>query len=535
MKIGWIKFTMNLEFDFNTAKTGAGQERGPIARTMVHNGHKITVYTPLTKVERKVREEVIKAGKQVGDWDNTFLKDMGYEPTKLPTDLDVLIIENAALNLTFYDKANEMPQLRRTVEVINAHKGLCIFTNGDPDLPFPFWKLAGCKMDWKHKKNPYRLDKDTSEYTDLELYGWATHDEIFKNKTWVFAIRSEQTEEVVNSLAGGRCRLPYFVEKGLVNVESMFTGQTNEFFDKFKVREEPTHDVLCQGYPRNREKDFEDLFLYSVNYFNLAATGQWDKGKNVEFRDMCVEYGVNILGFVDGLQNLYKVVNDSMACIHIGVGKTKKLGWLTGRWLETIFCKSICLWDDKLAGYDKYLDRRFSINKDNADKRYKGLKSLSYEDREKLWAYQYDMVKHLTIKTWVDEFEAICKKYKVKVTRNKKLRAEYKNVWVDNTIEHKIKYKTFEIDDIFALMEHNAETLPDVQLRGFDKEEISEAVGLGEQATTLDMVDQPTIQEDLANFDRVMQSADTTQIIADMAVMMKMMAENMKTLLSQGK
>jgi len=452
MKIGWLRITMSVELDFNTAKSGAGQERGPIIRNFIKRGHNVTVYSPMSKRDEKIRDEAISTGASNGPWDNSFLADVNYAPSDLPEDCDVLIVESGALNFGFWDNYNNMPQIRRMCEVINAHKGLVIFNQTDPDLLFPFNKLTECVYDWDHEENAYRLEKGTiAESPDLEDHGWSSRDEIFKDKTCIFLIRTQQYDKATEKFDTSRTKLAHFVEEGLLELRFIPTCHSSEYVNSFEVISNTEYDLFCSGYPRAREKTFENLFLKYVKYFSLASCGPWDKSSNIDYRDMCVENGMTNLGFIDGYNNVYNEINNSLAIVHLGVSRTRKLGWLTGRYLEAVFCKSLVFYDDSCLDYDNYIDHRFGVNEDNAYDKYKWLSKISQEEYEKLWAFQYDKIKYMTIAFYVDELLAICGSYGLKVKKiDKDLVDKYAEVYDEGAVEHDIIYTEEEIDEIFA-------------------------------------------------------------------------------------
>ena len=456
MNIGWLRLSMSIELDFNIAKSGFSQERCPIIRNLIRRGHDITLYTPISKKEENNRENIL-AGNISKEWDNSHIVDINYKPADLPDEnCDVLIVESGALNFGFFDKYTKIPQIRRMAEIINAHKGLVILLQNDPDLPFPFYKLAGSEMDWNHPENAYRLGKGTTKYcTNLEDYGWSTYDELFKDKKWIVLTKSANEELVYNAFNSSRSKFKSF-EKELT-LKFLPTPQTSEFINNIEIKEIPQYDIFCPGYPRNREKSFENLFLQFVKYYNLASCGLWDRSKNCDYKDDCVELGMENLGFIDSYQEMYKIINDSNAVIHLGVSKTRKLGWITGRYIEGIFCKTLAFYDDSMIGYDSYIDYRFSINKDNAYEKFKWLSKLNYEQRQKLWAYQYDTVKKYTIANFVENLENFCIESGVDNKINEEKKNKYSYLYDEETVNHNIEYTQKEIDDIFGLMGTKAE------------------------------------------------------------------------------
>lgn len=455
MNIGWARLSMSIELDFNIAKSGFSQERCPIIRNLMKRGHNITLYTPISKKEEK-NIESIKAGNISELWDNSHISDISYEPTGLPDiNCDILIVESGALNFGFFDKFNDTPQIRRMSNIIDAHKGLVILLQNDPDLPFPFYKLAGCERDWNHEENPYRLGSGTiKECTNLEDYGWATYDEIFKDKKWIVLTKSANEELVWEAFDTSRARFKSFDNE--LTLKFLPTPQTSEFVNKFEVCEKPEYDIFCPGYPRNREKSFESLFLQFVKYYNLVSCGLWGRAKNFDYKTDCIELGMKCLGFIDNYLDMYKAINNSNTVIHLGVGKTRKLGWITGRYIEGIFCKSIAFYDDNMIGYDNYIDYRFGVNKENAYEKYKWISKLTHDQRRKLWAYQYDLVKTYTIANFVDNLEKIWIETGIDNKVDEEKIKKYSHIYNEELVDHNIEYTQDEIDGIFNLLGQKA-------------------------------------------------------------------------------
>jgi len=172
MLIGWARLTMSVELDMNTARVGYTEMRSGWMKALQKAGHTVKVLTPFSKETDRVWGE-LKAETYTtreGEWSVKWIKDIEYEPMGDASDCDLLIVENAPVNLMYGCKFTEQPQIRRVVDILNSYKGVVVVEHSDPDLPFPFKKLAFAEKDWEDGNGRLtRKERRVADREDMQL------------------------------------------------------------------------------------------------------------------------------------------------------------------------------------------------------------------------------------------------------------------------------------------------------------------------------------------------------------------------------
>ena len=408
MKIGWCKLTMLLELDFNLAKVGYCEMRVGWIRAMQKQGHTIKVLTPFTKETADTYAKLQKdadynyGGKFPIDW----IGDIEYDPKGGAADCDLLIVECAATNFMFTDKITGQPCMRRVCDILNGYKGLVVIEQSDPDLAFPFWKFARSKYDWEHKDNPYRNNTHKGK-ENLEDYGWATHDEIFKDKKYLVVIKSQDIEAAIKTMDGTRYGYKRLYEEGVIDVA--YIGQVYDpaLTGGWGFNEVPHYDLIYAGYPRNREKDFQKYMFDQPFYMQLAVIGPWHKKKYEELAEDLSLHHINNEGCVKWVE-VPEFISKSKASLYLGVPRAKKLSWETSRPFEAVFCGTIVIYDDSAIYLNELFGDTFNI--DQHPNIIKELCFIDIEHRRNWWAYQYERIKHRTWDRFLVELQHVVKK-----------------------------------------------------------------------------------------------------------------------------
>ena len=416
MRIAWNRLTMPLDLDYNTASMNCTEMRAGFMKALVEAGHEITIYAPMSKASTdvwKAYQNKMYERPNGDNWvDNTWIKHIKYEPLGFPSgNCDVMVCETAATNWMFYNSLTKQPQMRRCAEIMDKFKGTVFMWQTDPDLSFPYYKMTKAKRDWNHKKNPYKPDKTTTGVKNLEDYGWATYDEIFKDKKHVVITFSTDVEKVKKEFCGSRDRYSYFVDKGLIEIIGAVTPFDPAYVEKVDFNVEPEFDVIYTGYPRGRENRFKPFFTEAVGgKIKSAVTGPWSKKKNIP--EGLLPESTTDIGFLKNFCELPHCTNRSKALLHLGVPKARKFGWTTSRIIEAVYSGVVVYYDAELKCYDDILGKEFALHSsEEAKKVWRDVSKMKNKERSKLWRTQWKRYKKYTWKRYVTKFEGWIEKY----------------------------------------------------------------------------------------------------------------------------
>lgn len=439
MNVVWCRFSQYINISSTRGYQGFQEERWSIFKELISRGHRVKILTPMTKESEKLLEDV-KSGTVTHDGvlDVTWMKKLKYNPLGFCNEKDdVLVFEAGPPNVLFYDRYIKGWQIRRCANICDSFKGLLIFSQNDPDLPMSLWKMGCSKYPWSHKRNPYRIEsRDNTfdegkyrlkNYPDKEDYGWADHDEIFKDKTVVLMTKSLCPEKVATTYNSSRSRYVDLVNQGLLHVEGMPTAYNEEYVNHLTFNEDPVHDVIYTGYPRNREKYFIQYFTQLPSKLKTAVSGPWNAKR-------LVMLGTNTehVGLLDGFISMPEFSNSSRAVLQLAVKKAKQYDWVTSRHLEAVFSGCICFYDHEYSCMEQYLGEEFAIHSpEDARKKYRWIRGLNANSRYNLWSYQWNLCKNYTWVWYIDRFERMCKKYGA----TDKVGKRFVNQPIDTTID----------------------------------------------------------------------------------------------------
>lgn len=407
MKIGWAKFAMSMELDYNTARNGHGEERPMMLKGMLDRGHSVVLLTPVLRRDLAVLEIAKKGKRPPGIVDNRWLKGLEYRADGFADDCDILIVENGPDNFTFIDPHFKIPQIRRAMELIDRFQGLVILDQSDPLLPFPLWRLTSSPYPWSHPKNKIRtLGKGTEEY------GWGDHDEMFKNKTVVVMGKCPWPKSKYPwAMDGPRHRYGYFAMERLVNFAFLPTGYDKHFIPHLKPTWEGKHwDMVYAGFPRSRVQVFRKF--YGDNLSRTHVFGPWDSGKDrKKLLDEFTAEGMTWHGFLNGFPNITEAYNRSKCCVNLMPKRAQPIGWIVNRLFESVFSNCLTLGDRDTAGIERYVPNEFIVDDATIGPVIEWVLGMSRREYFGKLGEQYDMVSHLDYHYIVGKLEEIIERF----------------------------------------------------------------------------------------------------------------------------
>ena len=438
MKIAWTKSTMFTGFDVNSDSPSCCEMRFGFWRQLIKRGHEITLFTPAIKASQKIQEQQLDETYEPPNpdihLDNTFIKHLNFEPAGFPdSSYDVMFVETAANNWIYPCPATNRKQLRRIAEVIASFKGTVVIWQTDPDLPFPYWKMAMADKNWYAKDNPYRTigNPRLADYPDLEDYGWSTYDEIFSDKKHIVLTFSSRPDIVSEQYSGSRDKYTYFTEKGLIKIYGHRTPYLQDPIENVPWNDDPEFDLIYTGYPRQRESKFDDLFNIVNKKISRCVTGKrWQTNHPYPLNKR-----VEVLGFIKEFARLPYVINRAKMSLCLATPKSRRFYWTTCRTIEAIYSKAIVLYDGTFLSNDDLLGRKFAIStKLEANDKMLKIASMSSNDRHKVWEEQFESVKDQNWSDYTDKIEKILADNGVQVYDEEEQDQPYQildcNLWV---------------------------------------------------------------------------------------------------------
>ena len=400
MKIGWCRLTMLVEIDLNQGDVGFTGMRTGYMRELVKQGHTVKLLTKLTKPATASYEHIKSGGdpKELGAWDCSWFEGLEHAPDEDASDCDLLIVESSACNWMFH--TNGKPAIRRCAEILDSYKGKVIIEQSDPDLPFPFGKLAMAEFEYSHEDNPYRLKKE-KDHDGLEAYGWADHSEIFDDKEYYVCVRAESAEALMlDGMAKGK-RFRYDDLVGRDNFHIVAMPQTYDFehhnvLVSDRDTNEKEYDFIYTGFPRSdqRERKFDNYFLGNPtdHIIQRAVCGPWEKKsrehKLYDLKVACVDYAGKL-----PWAELPVFINKSKFTLYLGVSKAYLMNWQTNKPFETISSGSILLHDD-INYLNEWFGGMFMLDDDNRELWMYIMYNATDKELSLMRKYQYNKIKH---------------------------------------------------------------------------------------------------------------------------------------------
>jgi hypothetical protein len=398
MKIGYLKFSMNMEIDFTKGKIGNIEGRATLFKAIIDAGHNLTLYSQVTMHEEKILLDPNTNYDNEYGVDNSWFDSINYEPDQLiNANTDLLIIENGPDNLLFktrfpkFDDPEGENQtfIRRCAEAVDSYEGVVFFLNIHPDVPFPLKKMANSEVDFHDKENVY-LNNEGSK----PEHGWASHKEFYKNKKLVFFNQAHDTEKYLDLFDGKRqgyreagvktYRLPILFGRWLLPEKIRNRG-----YGKLK-----TYETVYMGYPRYREKEFEYYFFKLAKQAKIDTWGPWDKKANKEFKEKTIEANISVHGFLPAQIMCTEIYNKSLVSIGLISKKLQQCGWVTHRTLETIHSGCILLGIRNAIGINEYIDSEFLVSGRKEFRFFVDkILGLNQKVRRALWTRQFEKIK----------------------------------------------------------------------------------------------------------------------------------------------
>jgi hypothetical protein len=406
MKIGWLKFTMSMEIDYNSAQNGCGEERPMLFKNMLNRGHEVKLLSHLKKADIKEYENAVN-GECTGIVDNDWMVGLQYSPNGFADGCDVLVIENGPLNMTFEDHFTNQPQIRRSMDVINKFEGLVIFYQTDPLLPFPFWRLTMAERPWSHSENNVRNKREA-----VEEDGWGDYDELFKNKRILIISKSMKgSPDFPETMNGDRFRYDHFYKEGLMDFDFLPTGYDNYFLPHIKRSyAAKLYPLIYIGYPRSRISSFKRFYTPFIN--KVHTFGPWNNDEiRSENLDKFREQGMKWYGYAKGFLEITEAYDEAFICVNLLPNKAQNLGWITNRLFESINCGCITLGDELTFGIDKFIPKELIVNESSVLELVPKILDMKQDEYEILMNKELDMVKQFNYDYVVSEFENLVKKY----------------------------------------------------------------------------------------------------------------------------
>jgi len=387
MKIGYLKFCMQMELDFTNARVGNIEGRATLFKAIIDAGWDLTLYSQVTQHD----EQLLSGQKDIANnygIDNRWIRSIHYKPDKMiDTDTDLLMVENGPDNWMFRTRYGKQPFIRRCAEAMGSYSGLVFILGIHPDVPFPLDKLAYCDVPYHNKLNCYR--KGTGSDPD---HSWASYEEICLDKKLIFFNQAYNQEKYLDNF--DRKRQGY--RKHNVKFERLPILYGRWLLPEY-IRDDPFKEgyklqFVYLGYPRYREKDYR-YWLFDQP-FKVDSWGPWHKKANLAFNQEASEHGTSVRPFLPAqvmCTDVYWQANLSFGLIS---KKLQECGWVTHRTLETIHSGCILLGIEGVEGIDDYLDNDFQMSNRKELKHMVGdILNMSYKTQKRIWESQFEKIK----------------------------------------------------------------------------------------------------------------------------------------------
>lgn len=459
MHIGLLKFCIPLTFNVlgSTSNDGSDDRYGFI-KELLKRGHKVTIFTPLTKGTRnnpKDERMLLETDEELIPKNLRFLKQIGYMPGELPigeNKVDILVCEAGVGNFLYrnnYAKdldGVDASLIRRFMHVIDAHKGPVFYMHNDPSLPFYFRQLAGRKYPWNHKNNGYTNPiKENRGNKWVRDSGWGTYSEIFDNKKSVILTRCvpDKFEFMIDNYNVDRAGYKEYQKE--LSFEYVPPAYSYELCDDLHFEKGIKYPLFYSGGDRRRRIAFRKF--YEEMGVPTYVSGKWKEEAMQTFD------GINFMGWLEDREALLKTVNRAGCVVQIQPKDASKMGWWTARTMEVAACKSMPFIDGSIvSGKNMVFDDWFVLkSKDEAQKKIAAFLRSSYKDRIRIIETQLAYCQtYFTWKKFTDVFITLCQKYLPEREVEHKVRKEYKDllqVYLDKDIDWSF-YNKFKDDEL---------------------------------------------------------------------------------------
>jgi len=390
MKIGYLKFTMNMELDFTAGKIGNIEGRATLFKAIVDAGWDLTLYSQISAHDEQVYFER-KYSNEYGI-DNRWISKIDYRAGgKVKPNTDLLIVENGPDNWLFRTRYGinygNQPFVRRCAEVLNTYQGLVFILNIHPDVPFPLDKMAYCDVPYGSNRNVYR----SGNGSDVK-HGWASWDEVCKDKKLVFFNQAYNQEAYLDAFdkkrQGYRKHKVKFYRLPILYGDWLIPENIRGWF-----RKKPHFELVYMGYPRYREKEFRQFF-FDISEAKIDSWGPWNKKANLKFKEEATNNGIKVHDFLPAQVQCTLKYQNSKVTLGLISKKLQACGWVTHRTLESIHSGCILLGLRNAEGISDYLDDDFLVgDKEEFVSKIKQVLNWSYIQRKHAHEEQFKKIK----------------------------------------------------------------------------------------------------------------------------------------------
>lgn len=294
--------------------------RTSIFKEILKQGVKLTNYSPPTMETKKYLET--PEGK------NTFKGLEHRIAAEVTEGTDLLIVECGPTNVTFnmmYAPKQPMSSVAYANQIISNYKGVVFYVHTDPALPITFFP-----------------EYYTIAFTNESLkYGGFYN--LQHQKTWAALTPALNSSEVSKYFNGPRDSYQRLESAGLLSIEHLEPHYGCLYdWGTFTTKYHPQYDLSYVGAERNRLAKFEKFMAKPGKKVSANLWGRWTEDTIKRYPN--VKYHGQ-LG--KGLSR--DMYNDSCATIIIADIMCEELGWITGRFFETVTAQSVPLVDIDLA------------------------------------------------------------------------------------------------------------------------------------------------------------------------------------------
>jgi hypothetical protein len=316
-KIGYVKYNGKFEIGEELlGTTGSTDLRTGYLEAILQAGNSLRVYTPPSRACL----EFLKSSEGMRRFSSLELR---KDRMTVDSDLDLLIVENGASNSSFGSKVNkrEISCLAHSNSLISSYKGLLIYCQTDPDLPFVFY--------------PEFFSKDfVVRYLSLGNF-----ESFLKDKTFVVTTPAKNIQEFVESRNTYRYPYEELQKRGILHFSrwEVHYGCLTDYW-KFQIDSNPVYQLSYVGAERSRKKKFSDLFESVASEFSVHVWGKWTESTTNSMPS------IHWMGVLEKGKSR-EIYNKSVASIIIGNESYEKMNFVGGRLFEVVSAKTVPLID----------------------------------------------------------------------------------------------------------------------------------------------------------------------------------------------
>jgi hypothetical protein len=355
MKIGYARLTMNIEMNIANAILGNAEGRISLLKAIVEAGWDLTLYSQLSLRDEEDYHNKTMLNEFV--LNNKWYYHVKYKPDKpVDSNTDLLIIESGPDNWLYNTRYNRQKAIRRCADVMSSYFGPVFIFNTDCHTLFPLHKIGFSPIQYSDRRNKFRLGKKGQ----AEAHGWADYEEIFENKKLIIFNQTHDQKAYLDTFDRARQQYRYMRVK-CYNLPIVYDLSIIPRGIRDRHNADPFHGLIYLGFPRQREKEFEELYLNSgIN--NIEVWGPWNKKKYLEKKTYWEkEYGLQVHGFLPRWVLCPMTYYKSLMCVTLSPKRWRGAGLVTHRVLEAIHGGCLTLGIKEHKGIENYLDDEFLV------------------------------------------------------------------------------------------------------------------------------------------------------------------------------